>query len=87
MVKSDRFRLTKDAIENYGEQYKDRVFVVTAAANKYMPAAEFFEKGSPGGYHPGYDEGVSPQKLYDFKDANTNEEMHFSVYDWEVRRL
>ena len=70
-----------------GSNTKTGFFVVTAVANKYMPAAQFFEQGKPEGYHPGYDEGVSPQKLYDFKDAITNEEIHFSVYDWEVRRL
>jgi hypothetical protein len=43
-----------------------------------MPAKEFYDKGNPEGFHPGYDEGVTGQGLYDLKGLN------FSLYDWEV---
>lgn len=77
MKKGDRFKLTEDAIENYGEVYRDRVFVVTHAA---------FGQGLREGQHPGYDEGLRPQGLYDFKDAESGEISSFSVYDCEVKK-
>lgn len=79
------FTLTNDAIENYGEQYRDVIFVVTHAANEYMPAEQFFAQGRPDGFHPGYDESVSPQGLYDSVRQDTGEEIGFSVYDWEIQ--
>jgi hypothetical protein len=58
--------------------------IVTHVANKYMPAKDFFASGKPEGYHPGYDEGVSPEKLYDLKRADNNEDLPMSLYDWEL---
>jgi hypothetical protein len=47
-----------------------------------MPAEEFFARGRPDGFHPGYDgEGT----LYDLKRADTDEELPFSLYDWELQ--
>ena len=77
----DKFELTEDALENYGAEYKDKVFTVSHVATAYMPAKEFYAKGSPNGFHPGYDNGVKGQSLYD------SEELNFSVYDWEVNKL
>jgi len=78
--KGSRVKMTDDALENYGEEYRDRAFTITHISTKYMPASEFFAKGQPAGYHPGYDESVAPQALYDF------EELQFSLYQWEVRQ-
>jgi hypothetical protein len=72
------FRLTDDAIENYGEQYAGRVFIVTHVATRYAPP------GGPEGTHPGYDTAAEGGGLYDFKDIRTGEDIPFSVYDWEV---
>lgn len=78
MQKGDQFKLTDEAIENYGEQYRDQVFTVSHVADKYMPSDEFYKKGMPEGYHPGYDSGLEGENLYDA------EELEFSVYDYEV---
>ena len=34
--------------------------------------------------HPGYDEGVSPEYLYDLKDAKTGKDIGSSLYDYEL---
>jgi hypothetical protein len=78
--------MRENAIENYGEQYRDRVFVVTHTATKYMPASEFYAQGRPSGYHPGYDTGTGG-KLYDLRDAETGRDLPFSLYDWEVKLI
>jgi hypothetical protein len=75
--------MTKDAVENYGEEWRNVVMEVTHTANKYMPAAEFFAKGKPEGYHPGYDEGTGCN-LYDLKRVDNGEPVNFSLYAWEV---
>jgi hypothetical protein len=73
--------LSEDALENYGEKYRDKVFKVKHVATKYMPAARFFAEGQPSGYHPGYDDAGEPGRaLYDLEGLN------FSVYDWEVQK-
>lgn len=72
----DSFTLTPDAVENYGEKFSGKTFTVSHVATKYMPAAEFYAKGKPQGYHPGYD--PSGGALYDAHG------LAFSVYDWEV---
>lgn len=58
-------RMTNNALENYGEEYRGKVFTVCHVARN---RAE----------HPGYDEGVSPDRLYDFN------ELEFSLYDYEI---
>lgn len=79
-------KMTEDALENYGEEYRDIEFLVTHVATKYMPAQQFYAEGAPRGYHPGYDEGVSPQGLYDLAFVETGEDLQFSLYDWELTR-
>ncbi len=74
--KGSRVLMGADALENYGEQYLGRVFVVEHVSTKYMPAAEFFAKGKPAGYHPGFDD--SGCALYDLKGFGG------SLYDWEL---
>ncbi|MFA5217119.1 hypothetical protein [Sulfuricurvum sp.] len=70
--------MNEDALENYGNGYKDKPLTITHIATKYMPSKQFFAEGKPKGYHPGYDESVSPMALYDF------EELEFSLYEWEI---
>lgn len=77
-----RFIMTKDAIENYGEEWREVVLEVTHTAHAYMPAKEFFEQGKPHGYHPGYDgAGVA---LYDLKRVDNGEPLNMSLYRWEL---
>lgn len=75
----DSFRLTANALDNYGQQYTDRTFAVSHVSTAYMPAAEFYAKGKPAGYHPGFDTAAGCA-LYDA------EGLTFSVYEWEIER-
>ena len=84
--KGSLVKMNSDALENYGAEFESVVFEITSCANKYMPAKEFYAKRMPEGYHPGYDEGVSPMGLYDLKIANTEENFGSSLYDWELVR-
>lgn len=72
-----KVKMTRSAIENYGEKYAGKTFTVTHRANKYMPAAQFYAKGQPEGYHPGYDEEAGGF-LYDLEGLN------MSLYGWEL---
>ena len=83
--KGQKVRMTNDAIiDNYGEENQNKIFIITHCSNKYMPAKEFYERNSPEGFHPGYDESVYPDGLYDLKDAKTGESFSCSLYDWEL---
>lgn len=73
----DQFRLSPEALENYGEKYEGKTFTVSHVSTAYMPAKEFYEKGKPNGFHPGYDTAAGGA-LYDAQGLT------FSVYDWEV---
>lgn len=74
----DAIQLTAEALENYGAKYADRDFKVTHVSTRYMPAKEFYAKGRPAGFHPGYDESADCA-LYDC------EGLPFSLYEWEVK--
>lgn len=76
--KGDKFKLTNEAIQNYGEKFSGKIFTVSHVATKYMPASEFYQKGQPEGFHPGYDNSIPNEPLYDAKELN------FSVYHWEI---
>lgn len=73
----DRVSLTADALENYGAKHAGKSFRVSHVATRYMPASEFYAKGSPAGFHPGYDDSTGCA-LYDC------EGLSFSLYDWEL---
>ena len=76
--------MTKDAVDNYGAEWENVELVVDSVATKYMPAKEFFAKGMPNGYHPGYDETANGKPLYDLTIKDTGENLNFSLYYWEV---
>ena len=71
----DRFKLTSDAVDNYGEDYAGKVFTVRAVYTHYVPAANM--ASDPTG-HPGFDGGSGP--LYG------SNELDFDVYGWEMER-
>ncbi len=71
--------MTPDALDNYGEQYAGKPLTITHVSTKYMPAKEFYAKGKPDGYHPGYDESMNGMALYDFDGLNS------SLYEYEIR--
>lgn len=72
----DKVRLTQDALDNY--ECDNKVYIIESVSTKYMTAKEFYSKGMPDGYHPGYDEGVN-EALYDLVGFNN------SLYDYELK--
>lgn len=68
----NKFRLTSEALENYGEEYSGKTFTVRAVYTHYVPAAKM--ESDPTG-HPGFDGGSGP--LY-------GSELNFDVYGWEM---
>jgi len=83
-TKGNHVKMTSEALDNYGPQWADVELIVTHSADKYMQSTLFYKKGTPNGYHPGYDEGVKPQGLYDLKRADNGEPLGMSLYDWEL---
>jgi len=75
--------MNDDALSNYGQRWQGIVFVVTAVSDKYMPSKDFFSRGRPSGYHPGYDESAG-SALYDLAIEATGETFNSSLYDWEL---
>ncbi len=75
----DKVQMTKDALTNYGQKYKNKVLTITRAAHSYMPPNEFYSTGMPARYHPGYDNSLKGEGLYDFKGLN------FSLYGYELK--
>jgi hypothetical protein len=66
------FKLTESAIENYGEQYRDKVFMVHSYFTHYA------KPGSNKPYgHPGFVEQAGSY-LYETND------LKFALYDWEM---
>ena len=55
--------------ENY-EDFKDKVLIITHVATSTDD-------------HPGYDESIQGESLYDFKDEDGNE-ISCSLYDYEL---
>lgn len=41
-----RFILSKDALEHYGEQFRDQVFTIRSIADHYVSKQEFFDEQS-----------------------------------------
>ena len=76
----DKIKLTSDALENYGEGYKNTVLEITHIATSYMPAKEYYAKGQPSSYHPGFDSSAK-STLYDFKNFPN------SLYKWEMKKV
>ena len=81
----DVVEMTRDAIENYGEKWAGVPLVVTHVATKYMPTKEFYARGMPQGYHPGFDESCGDEGLYDLSVVD-GEELSFSLYGWELEK-
>jgi hypothetical protein len=80
----DIVTMTNEALDNYGEQWRGVRLKITHKATKYMPAAEFFSKGKPIGFHPGYDKS-SGGPLFELQTVETGEPLGFSLYQWEVQ--
>jgi len=67
-----KVRMTSDALDNYGEKYENTLFKITLVATSVDD-------------HPGYDEGVGNQALYDLFQIDTKTDLPFSLYDWELQ--
>jgi hypothetical protein len=75
-----KFKLTADAVDNYGAKYADRTFTVTKWATHHGKPSECCgdNPSDPHG-HPGFD-GSAGSAIYDAA------ELPFSVYEWEMVR-
>ncbi len=74
-LKGDKFKLTKDALDNYGAKYADKVFTVREWYGRYNK--DPWSTGDTHG-HPGYDGGAGG-RLY-------GSELPFDLYAWEMER-
>lgn len=64
----DEFKLTENALANYGEKHRDKIFTIS----------EWFDHcGTDEHGHPGFDE-CAGSAIYDI------EELEFSLYEWEM---
>jgi hypothetical protein len=72
-AEGDEFRLSEDALENYGEEYRDGVFTVDAVYDHYVPSSSM---GNDRTGSPGFDESAGTA-LY-------GSELNFDVYEWEM---
>ena len=59
--------------ENYNS-FKNKVLIITHIARNVKE-------------HQGYDESISPQKLYDLKEAKTGKIIDCSLYDYELIQI
>lgn len=80
----DIVTMSSAALENYGEKWDGVELRITHKATAYMPAKDFFSKGKPKGFHPGYDEGTGGA-LFDLEVDETGEPLNFSLYEWEIQ--
>lgn len=72
MKKGSKCKIISDN-DNY-TKYLNKVLIITHVARNRNE-------------HPGYDESVSPDKLYDLKVKDTGEEVPFSLYDYELIKV
>ena len=73
-----RFKLSLDALENYGCQYQDKVFTVSHWSDHYAkPGLCCGDNPIDPHGHPGFDESAG-SPIYDAH------ELSFSVYEWEM---
>lgn len=70
----DIIRLTDEAVDNYGEQWRERALRVTHVARNTDQ-------------HPGYDPALGGEALVDTEVADTGEPVGFSVYEYEFERV
>lgn len=84
--KSRIYIMTSSALENYGEHWAGVRLVSTHKATRYMPAKDFYAKGQPEGFHPGFDEGAGCA-LYDLKREDTGAPLPMSLYAWELSEV
>ena len=75
MIKLDSLvKMTNDALDNYGENYRNQIFKVVYVARNTKE-------------HPGYDMGVYPMKLFDLENPATHEMLECSLYEYELIQI
>ncbi len=72
----DKFKMSNEALDNYGEEYRDVVFTVGDRYDHYVPVAKM--QSDPTG-HPGFDPNGGGY-LY-------GSELNFDLYEWEMIRV
>ena len=79
------FTLTQDALEVYGEEYKDVVFEIVEWYDSYLPGYSKNWDNHPHS-HPGYDEEAAyiDGCIYDVKIEGEADTFGNSLYRWEM---
>ena len=67
----NKVRMTEEALENYGEQYSEVTFEIIKVSKSTKD-------------HPGFDDSVYPDWLYDLKNLDNGEYFPGSLYDYEL---
>jgi hypothetical protein len=71
-----KFKLSADALDNYGSEYAGKVFTVRQWFDHHVKVSVHLPENDPHG-HPGFDEGAG-SALYEA------EELRFALYEWEM---
>jgi hypothetical protein len=69
----DKFTMSENALENYGQKYAGQVFTVRQWYDHYVPASQM--QGDTHG-HPGFDSSAD--------SAIYGSELNFDLYEWEM---
>ena len=66
----DRVKISPDNDNEGYNDFRDKILIITHVATNTNE-------------HPGYDESIYPEALYDFKTED-GEDVHCSLYDYEL---
>lgn len=72
-----RFRLSADALDNYGRRYAGKIYKVRSVFDHWVPV-EHMQRDRTG--HHGFDESAG-SCLYEADGLN------FALYEWEMERV
>jgi hypothetical protein len=72
----DKFKLSADALANYGQRYADQIFTVRQWYDHHVKPDQM--QLDPHG-HPGFDSAAGTGAIY-------GSELPFDVYEWEMER-
>ena len=71
---NDRVKVSSENDNEGYNSFRDKVLIIThAASNKDE--------------HPGHDDGMAPEKLYDLKEEKSGKDVNCSLYDYELTEV
>lgn len=72
----DKFKLTSSALDNYGDEYTDKVYTIEGWADHHCKASEIATDKHG---HLGFDESAGT--------AIYSSELPFDLYEWEMKKV